>query len=41
LGCIQVEIDGVWNRGGEGGVDRGKILYEADMCNEWPDKCIN
>ena len=26
LACIQVEIEGVWNRGDEGGVDRGKIL---------------
>lgn len=41
LGCIQVEIEGVWNRGGEGGVDRGKVLCEADMYNESPDTSIN
>jgi hypothetical protein len=33
LTCIQVEIEGVCNRGDEGGVDRGKILLVRPICS--------
>jgi hypothetical protein len=47
-----MEIEGGWNRGSMAGdqvavSSRGAVLIEgrfhceADMCKEWPDKCIN